>query len=73
MPIEKGSRNTEQIIYIKLMYEGIGVWQQVKYEKIDDNIYRLSEQPYDGDDEVWEFEHGATVLCNRSEKTMRQS
>ncbi len=55
-------------IYVMLVNEGIDVWRPVDADKIDDNVFRIREQPYDRDDEKWEFEPGAVVECRPSTK-----
>lgn len=48
------------IVYVKLLNEGVDVWRPVKAEKVEENIYRLSERIIP-DGEEWEFPPGSLV------------
>jgi hypothetical protein len=54
-------------IYVLLLDEGVEVWRPVQAERLHDNVYRISVQPYDRVTESWQFEPGDTVLCERVE------
>ena len=53
---------TEQI-FISLLDEGIDVWRPVMAKHLNDNKYRILDQPYDRDTETWQFEPGDEVVC----------
>jgi len=49
-------------IYIRLMDEGTDVFRPVFATKISDQVYEIdTSNPYDQEDEVWEFLPGARV------------
>ncbi len=50
-------------IYVYLLDENVDVWRPVKARKIEQGVYRISEQAYDPDVEKWEFQPGETVIC----------
>lgn len=50
-------------IFVGLVGEGIDVWRPVHAEHLHDNIYRITDQPYDRAVETWEFEPGDEVAC----------
>jgi hypothetical protein len=52
-----------QQIYVKLTGEVVDVWRPVDAEHLHDNVYRISEQPYDQLGEPWEFEPGDFVVA----------
>lgn len=60
---------TDEVIYVRLLDEGLDVWRPVQAQKIDEHVYRISDQPYDRDDETWAFEPGSIVLCEPSQKS----
>jgi hypothetical protein len=43
--------------------EAVDTWRPVQAEHLHDNVYRILNQPYDRDDETWQFEPGDEVLC----------
>lgn len=51
-----------ETIYVKLLEENVDVWRPIKAKRLDGDIYLIIEQPYDRDDELWEFEPGERVL-----------
>lgn len=54
---------TEEV-FVALLDEGIPVWRPTQAEKLADGAYKLlPTQDYDPDDEKWEFEPGAIVIC----------
>jgi hypothetical protein len=50
-----------ELIYVKLLDEGVDVWRPAEAIKIDVNIYRLCGPVPDG--EVWKFQPGTHVRC----------
>jgi hypothetical protein len=56
-------------IYVKLLDEGIDVWRPVEADLLRGEIYRVSEQPYDRESEVWEFEPGDVVVAELTESS----
>ena len=55
------SRLTE--IFVYLPDEQIDVWRPVQAEHLRENVYKIVEQPYDEEDETWQFEPGDEVVC----------
>lgn len=55
------SRLTE--IFVYLPDEQVDVWRPVQAEHLRENLYRIVEQPYDKEDETWQFEPGDEVVC----------
>jgi hypothetical protein len=53
------------VIFIRLLDEGVDVWRPVSAERVDDDIYRIVDQPYDRDVERWEFEPGDQVASEQ--------
>jgi hypothetical protein len=56
-------------IYVALLDEAIAVWRPVRAERLHDDVYRIVDQPYDRDLETWQFEPGATVVCEPVESS----
>lgn len=54
---------TSSKIFVRLPEEDVDVWRPVWAEKIGVDRFRIVEQPYDRDDERWEFEPGDEVVC----------
>jgi len=50
-------------IYVYMPDEGVDVWRPVQAEHLGGNVYRIVEQPYDREDEIWQFEPGDVVAC----------
>ena len=50
-------------IYVALLNEGTEVRRPVKAVKLYENVYRIVEQPYDREDETWQFKPGYEVVC----------
>lgn len=50
-------------IFVRLLDEGVDVWRPVEAEHESDHVYRIVDQPYDRDSELWEFGPGEEVLC----------
>lgn len=51
-------------IYVKLMDEAVDVWRPVDASLEGDNMYRLADTPMPTE-EVWEFQPGSVVRCER--------
>lgn len=49
-------------IFVRLIDEEVDVWRPVPAERLFDNIYRITDQPYDRDSETWEFGPGEEVV-----------
>ena len=57
------SNLTSMIIYVRLLDEGVDCWRPVQAHLITDNHYQIDAgQPYDEEDEKWEFPPGTHVL-----------
>jgi hypothetical protein len=52
-----------ETIYVRLLNENVEVRRPVHAERIRDQIYRISHQPYDREIERWEFEPDDIVVC----------
>jgi len=52
-----------ETIYLRLIDEGVDVWRPVRATYLNGDVYRIDEQPYDREDEQWEFGPGDTVEC----------
>jgi hypothetical protein len=50
-------------IFVRLLNEGVDVWRPVLAERGSDDVYRIVDQPYDRDLEIWEFGPGEEVVC----------
>jgi hypothetical protein len=50
-------------IFISLIDEAIDVWRPAQAEHLHDTVYKIVEQPYDKEDETWQFEPGDEVVC----------
>jgi hypothetical protein len=50
-------------VFMALLDEGVDVWRPVFAEWLHDDVYRITEQPYDREIETWQFEPGASVVC----------
>ena len=50
-------------IFIRLLDEDVAVWRPVEAEHLHDNVYRIIDQPYERNVEIWEFEPGDAVVC----------
>jgi hypothetical protein len=61
--------NSYSVIYIALMDEGVDVWRPVNAENTGNGIFRILEQPYDREIELWQFEPGDLVYCELVESS----
>ena len=50
-------------IYVALVGECTDAWRPVEADWVSGDVYRISAQPYDREDERWEFEPGEEVHC----------
>jgi hypothetical protein len=50
-------------VFVRLLDEGVDVWRPIDTERIDEERFRIVDQPYDREAERWEFEPGTTVAC----------
>ena len=50
-------------IYVRLLDEGLDVWKPIDARMVGENVFQISDQPYDSDLETWEFEPGDFVFC----------
>lgn len=55
------SRSDE--IFVALVGEGVDVWRPVRAEHLHGDVYRITDQPYAREIEVWQFEPGDEVVC----------
>ncbi len=51
-------------IYVALLDEGTDVWRPVQATELTNGVFRIAPTK-PPNDEVWEFEPGATVRCER--------
>ena len=56
-------REEVSTIYVALLEEGTDCWRPVQAVRVDDNLFRIVEQPIP-EDEIWEFRPGETVVCD---------
>lgn len=63
MSAERGS-NTDTVVYVRLLDEGVDVWRPVPAAALSDGTFRL-DQPndYDPQTEHWEFPPHTRVTC----------
>ena len=54
---------TEHIIYIALLDEGVDAWRPVRAKHVSEDVFLVLEQPYDRAIETWQFEPGTEVIC----------
>jgi hypothetical protein len=54
---------TSRSIFVSLLGEGVAVWRPVQAEHLHGDVYRIADQPYDREDETWQFEPGDQVVC----------
>jgi len=52
-----------ETVYVTLLDEGVDVWRPVLARRLEGNAFAIIDQPYDRDDERWQFEPGARVVC----------
>lgn len=52
-----------KVIFVSLLDEGVDTWRPVQAEHLRGSVYRILEQPYDRDVEIWQFEPGDMVVC----------
>jgi hypothetical protein len=52
-----------ETIYVRLIGEQVDVWRPVQARHILGDVYLIVDQPYDRDDETWEFDPGSSVIC----------
>ena len=52
-------------IYVYLLEEGSDAWRPVLAHHLGDDTFRIiADQPYNSDDEHWEFPPGSVVRCH---------
>jgi len=49
-------------IFVRLLHEGVEVWRPVQADHLYDDVYRITDQPYDREVETWQFEPGNDVV-----------
>jgi len=59
------SSSTE--IFVGLLDEAVEVRRPVQAERVHDDVYKITDQPYDRGAETWQFEPGDEVVCELSE------
>jgi hypothetical protein len=50
-------------IYMPLLDEGVDVWRPVRAQHVSDDVYRITGEAPDAEDERWQFPPGALVRC----------
>ncbi len=56
-------------IFVSLLDEAVDVWRPVQAEHLYDNVYKITDQPYDREVETWQFEPGDEVVCELIESS----
>ncbi len=56
-------------IYVALIDEGVDVWRPVKAERIKKSLFRILDQPYNREIELWQFGPGDLVICELMESS----
>jgi len=57
-----------EIIYVRLLNEGVDVYRPVSAIQIDKNLYKIPEDTlYDAEDETWEFLPGSSILVSEKQ------
>jgi hypothetical protein len=54
--------NLEEI-FVSLLDEAVDVWRPIQAEHVHDDVYRITDQPYDREVETWQFGPGDEVVC----------
>ncbi len=54
-------------IYVALLDEGTPTWRPVEAVRIQDDVFEIISQNPDPDDEIWEFNVGQHVRCEKRE------
>lgn len=57
------SSSTE--IFVSLLDEPVDVWRPIQAEHVHDDVYKITDQPYDRKVETWQFEPGDEVICEQ--------
>jgi hypothetical protein len=52
-------------IYVYLLDEGTDCWRPVSAEHVRDDVYRITGEPPDPENEKWEYLPGAVVRCRQ--------
>ncbi len=50
-------------IFVYLPEEQVDVWRPVQAAHLRENVYKIIAQPYDAENEMWQFEPGDEVVC----------
>jgi hypothetical protein len=50
-------------IFVSLLGEQVDVRRPVRAEYVHDDVYKITDQPYDREVETWQFEPGDEVVC----------
>ena len=56
-------------IYVSLLDENVEVWRPVQAERTGGNVYKILNQHYDRETEIWQFEPGDEVVCEEIESS----
>lgn len=56
-------------IYVALLGEGVDVWRPVEALYVNEDIYKILDQPYDRAIENWQFQPGQLVVCEMIESS----
>ena len=56
----------KNIIYVKLLNEGVDVYRPVLSQHIEGDIYQIGgDEAYDNEDEIWEYSPGSYVVVKK--------
>jgi hypothetical protein len=50
-------------IFVSLLDEQVDVRRPVQAKHVQDDVYKITDQPYDREVETWQFEPGDKVVC----------
>jgi hypothetical protein len=50
-------------IFVSLLDEQVDVRRPVQAKHVQDDVYKITDQPYDREVETWQFEPGDEVVC----------
>jgi hypothetical protein len=50
-------------IFVSLLDEQVDVRRPVQAKHVHDDVYKITDQPYDREVETWQFEPGDEVAC----------
>jgi hypothetical protein len=56
-------------IFVSLLDEQVDVRRPVQAERVHDDVYKITDQPYNREIETWQFEPGDEVVCQLVESS----